>query len=285
MRHILLESLLLGVDDLLGKRLPALQSFANGAANVKLLTSQRARLAALPAALRGRPLAEELGLADGRHDGLGASIWLVIEAYLRHPDMPPETIEAAKRIQATIIPTLDDLTVTYEAEARAAKENKDALTDLKKDLDLFPVPSGTLYDWAVSFVAAGEQLGILLSTRADAKDRVDATKLRATMIGTLNRLRKSLAAEQQDDPSLPADLDAQVFAYFDLLEEKAAAAAAEAKKAEAKKAEAKKAKGTKAAEAAKTPEAVAPPVAPAAGAAAAPAAGAAAPDGSIVGNG
>jgi hypothetical protein len=82
----------------------------------------------------------------------------------------------------------------------------------------------------VSFVAAGEQLDVLLSTRADARDRATAARLRVDAIGALNRLRKSLAVEAKHDPSLPADLDAQVFAYFDLLETKAAEGYAEAKK-------------------------------------------------------
>jgi hypothetical protein len=230
MRHILLESLLLGLDDLLTKRLPALQSFANGAANVKLLSTQRDRIAALPAALTGRPLTSELEVSDLRHDGLGAGMWFILEAYLRHPDTSAAMLDAIKKIRAAFIPALDSLTATYEAEARAAKDHKAALASLKNELSLFPVAGGTLYDWATSFVAAGEKLDVFLSERADAKDRAAAARLRTDAIGVLNRLRKSLAAEAKHDTSLPADLDAQVFAYLDLLETKAADSYAEAKK-------------------------------------------------------
>lgn len=230
MRHILLESLLVGLDDLLTKRLPALQSFANGAANTKLLIAQRDRIAALPAALTGRPLTGELETGDLRHDGLGGGIWFILEAYLRHPDTSPAMLDAARKIRAAFVPALDSLTATYEAEARAAKDHKAALASLKDELSMFPVAGGTLYDWAASFVAAGEHLDVLLSKRADAKDRAAAAQLRVDAIGVLNRLRKSLAVEVKHDPSLPADLDAQVFAYFDLLEAKAAEGYAEAKK-------------------------------------------------------
>lgn len=240
MRHILLESLLLGLDDLLIKRLPALQSFANGAANAKLLGTHRDRIAALPAALTGRPLTDELEVGDMRHDGLGGGIWFILEAYLRHPDTSAAQLDAIKKIRAALIPALDSLTATYEAEAKAAKDHKTALVSLKKELELFPVAKGTLYDWAASFVEAGEQLDVLLSKRADAKDRAAASRLRVDAIGVLNRLRKSLAAEAKNDTSLPADLDAQVFAYFDLLETKAAEGYAEAKK---KTKEAKETKG------------------------------------------
>jgi hypothetical protein len=82
----------------------------------------------------------------------------------------------------------------------------------------------------VDFVAAGEKIDTLLSERADAKDRAEAATLRADTIGLLNRLRKSLKVEQKNNPSLPADLDTQVFGYFDLLETNAAEAYAEAKR-------------------------------------------------------
>jgi hypothetical protein len=266
MRHILLNSLLVGLDDLLDKRLPALQSFPIGAATVKLLTTQRNKITALPAVLTSRPLAEELAIADEHHDGFGGAMWFFVEAHLRHPDTTPARVDAAKRIRAAFIPALDELSATYEAQVKAAKDHNAALPQRKSDLDLFPVDGGTLYDWAVSFVAAGEKLDTLLSSRSDAKDRATAAKLRTTVIGTLTRLRKSLAAEQEEDASLPADLDAQVFSYFDDLEAKAAAAAAQAKKAEAA-AQAKKANAAE-------------PAAPMAAPPAAPAA-----DGSIVGNG
>ena len=102
MRYISLASLLLSLDDLLTKRLAALQSFSNGAANEKLLTAQRDKIAALPAVLMGRPLADELDAADARHDGSGGAIWFLIEAYLRHPDTTPAMIEAAKKIRAAL---------------------------------------------------------------------------------------------------------------------------------------------------------------------------------------
>lgn len=230
MRHILLESLQLGLADLLSKRLPALQSFANGAANVPLITMHHTKISALPNVLLGRPLVEELDTADARHDGVGGGIFFITEAYLRHSDSTPELIAAAKQIRTELIPALDSLSATYESEATKAKANKAQLTALKPALDLFPVVGGTLYDWAVDFIDAGEKLDTLLSERADAKDRAEASALRSDTVGLLNRLRKSLKAEQKANPSLPADLDTQVFGYFDLLEANAAEAHAEAKR-------------------------------------------------------
>ena len=240
LRYISLEALLLGLDDLLSKRHSALKAFANGAANEGLLKARRDKIKALPAAARGLPLADELAAADGRHDGAGAAIWFMIEAYLRHPDTTPERLEAAKRIRAAVIPSLEELGFTYEVEVNAAKGRKVELPNLKADLDLFPVAGGTLHDWASTFIAAGEKIDVLLSQRADKEDRAAASALRSETIGLLNRLRKSLQAEAKEDASLPASLDGDVFGYFDLLEGKAADAAAEERK---KKAAAKGDKG------------------------------------------
>jgi hypothetical protein len=221
MRHILLESLLAGLDDLLTKRRDALESFANGAANVPLLVFERDGIAALPAALLRRPPGEELDVWDTRHEGLGGGIWFLVEAYVRHPDTTPALVEAARKIRAAFIPVLDGLT---------ARDHTAVLASLKPELSRFPVAGGTLYDWAAGFVAAGAQLEGLRSQRADAEERAAAAQLRVDAVGTLNRLRKSLAAEARYDPTLPEDLDAQVFAYFDLLEIKATEAYADARK-------------------------------------------------------
>ncbi len=230
MRHIPLESLHLGLADVLSKRLPALQSFANGAANIPLMTILHTRMSALPKALLGRPLADELDNADSLHDSVGGGIYFIIEAYLRYAKTTPEMIAAAKQIRAELIPALDSLSATYESEAAMARLHKEQLVALKPKLDLFPVVGGTLYDWAVDFVEAGEKIDTLLSERADAKDRAEASALRSDAIGLLNRLRKSLKAEQKINPALPSDLETQVFGYFDLLESNAADAFAAAKR-------------------------------------------------------
>lgn len=230
MRHILLQSLHLGLADLLSKRLAPLQSFANGAANVPLITIQYTKISALPKALLGRPLVEELDTADSYFDGVGRGIYYLTEAYLQHSDTKPELIAAATQIRTELIPALDSLSATYESEASTAKAQKAQLAKLKPALDLFPVVGGTLYDWAVAFVSAGEKIDTLLSERADAKDRAEASVLRSDTLGLLNRLRKSLKAEQKANPSLPADLETQVFGYFDLLENNAAEAYAAEKR-------------------------------------------------------
>ena len=231
MRHITLGNLLLGLDDLLGKRLSALQSFDAGKASVKFLTARRDKLADLPPELTGRPLADELARTDERHDGFGGAIWFFTEAYLRLPDVPPAIVEAVKKIRAGFMPALDGLQARYDVEAKAAKDREPLLTTLGAELKMLPIATGgTLYDVAAGYVAAGKQIDTHLSERADAKDRKAATVLRGEALSRLNRLRDDLADALKDDSTLPPDLEAQVFGYFDLLEKKDAEAAAAAKK-------------------------------------------------------
>ena len=229
MHHISLIALFVGLNDLLERRGPALTSFASGAASVKLLTNKRNTLANLPAVAAGRPLVDELDSTDMRYDALGYALHHFTEAYMRHPDTQAPVIEAAKKIRAAFIPTLETLGASYAAEAKASMDRKPDLTSLQSELALFPVVGGgTLYDWATSFLQAGTKLDVLLSQRADIekKNRKDAGRLRVELIGLLNRLRKNLDAELKDDPSLPQDLDARIFGYLDLLEKHAADAAA-----------------------------------------------------------
>src|SRR5262249_9807590 len=106
----------------------------------------------------------------------------------------------------------------------------------KSALASFPIAGNkTLLDWAQSFVNAGASIGDTLSKRADAKDRAEAGRLRSEALGVLNQTRRELGRAQKKDPALPADLDDQVFAYFDQLEAKSAEDAAVEKKKEAEK--------------------------------------------------
>lgn len=232
MQHILLINVQNALDNLLTVRLPVLTSFPAGAAAVPRLTTQIGKISALPAAAKGAPLADELDAEDDRHDGFGSAANLLLHAYLRHPDLSPAMQDVANKLLAVFIPTLSELNATYEAEANAAKNRKAELLALKHDLMLFPVMGGgTLLDWMTSYITSGEKLDTLLSARADAADRKMAAKLRTQTIGMITRLRKELQIDRQNDPSLPGNLDEQVFGYFDMLEAKDDAAAAKKKAA------------------------------------------------------
>jgi hypothetical protein len=152
---------------------------------------------------------------------LRSVVWHLTEAYLRAPKVDPKVVEAARRIRAAFIPELGQLQDSYADEAEAAARRKGELSNLEADLKLIPVAGGgTLYDWAVMYLSAGEKLSVLLSQRADidAKKRKNAQALRSETVGILNALRSGIGREVARNPELPKDLDAQIFGYFDTLE-------------------------------------------------------------------
>ena len=248
LQRITIERIEMGLEDLLTKRSAALESFKYGAFIKPELSELGAKLAALPAAAKKKPFAGELGALDKDHDGYGAACWYLVQAYLRAPDTTSAQRESLEKIRDYLGP-LDDITASYEAEAGAARDRKPKLADFETALSAFPVADQkTLFDWATGYIDAGLSIGQTLSERADAKDRETANVLRSDLVGTLNETRRQLRREQKKNPSLPADLEAQVFAWLDDLEKSSAQEAAAEKKAaeeEAKKAaeeeEAKKA--------------------------------------------
>ena len=62
------------------------------------------------------------------------------------------------------------------------------------------------------------QPGSIGAVRADASlsDRSRAVTLRGEILNALHRLRASLSDEIKEDDTLPRDLEARVFAFFDL---------------------------------------------------------------------
>lgn len=230
MRHISLPALKIALADLFDKRIDALLASNAGKTYEPVLRDKKDRIDALPEAMTGgRPLAEAMTELDDQHDGFGAALWYITEAYLRCPDVSTHTRKIIERIRSVFIPELEVIRAPYADEVEAALRNKNDLAEFESDLKAIPLAEGkTLYDWCVGFIAKGEQLGQLLSQRADlsAISRVEASKIRAATVGTLGRLRAALADEMSVNPDLPADLEAQIFGYFDELDQMAADAAA-----------------------------------------------------------
>lgn len=236
MRYITLTFLFVGLHNLLTKRAAALQASASGAALFKLLTPKHDAMAKLPAIVAGRALVDDLATTDRHHDALGYAIWHFLEAYLLHPDTPPALLAAVKKLRAAFLPSLGDLVIAYPAEAKNAMDRRPQLTTLKAELEMFPVAAGgaTLLDWTTGMLDTADKIDGLLESRAETEKqgRKDASRLRGEVIGLLNRGRANMQHEIKDDPALPRDLDAQVFAYLDMLEQTCADAAAKGKTVE-----------------------------------------------------
>ncbi|MRG91253.1 hypothetical protein [Polyangium spumosum] len=236
MKYLSLAALKVALANLFGERHPVLVLSSAGKMYEPILLEKKQQLDALPAALTGgKPLAETIAEVDDDHDGFGAAIWHLTEAYVRCPNVSAPVRAAAARIRAAFIPQLDDLQATYVQEVHAAIDHRKQLDTLKSDLQLIPIAEGlTLLDWAAGYVGAGEQIGFLLGQRADADtgSRSQAGKLRTGILAVLGRFRAALGDEITMNKALPRDLDAQVFGLFDELAQMRADALA-AKKASA----------------------------------------------------
>ncbi|MRG90447.1 hypothetical protein [Polyangium spumosum] len=221
MKYLSLAALKVAFADLFSERHPALVLSGAGKTYEPILLAKKQQIDALPGTLTGsKPLAEEIAEADDMHDGFGGAIWHMAEAYARWPKAPEHVRAAALRVRAAIIPELDNLQASYVEEVHAAIENRKKIEGLKTDLQLIPVAEGlTLLDWAEGYVGTAEQIGTLLSQRADADTgaRRDAGRIRTAALAVLGRFRGALNDEVSVNLALPRDLEAQVFGLFDQL--------------------------------------------------------------------
>lgn len=223
MRNLLLADLLLGLNDLLGKRVTTLRASAAGRMYEPLFIAQRDAIEALPEPMRStEPLAEDLGAKDLRHDAFGAAVYFMTEAYLRLEAYMPDQARRAKAIREAFVPSLSELRVPYATEAAAAIRREPKVAEMKPELEAFPVMGGNLHTWVQEHVEAGKQLDALYSERAKLKaetesDRGPAGALRGATIGLIGRARAAMADELTANKALPRNLVDQTFGYFDEL--------------------------------------------------------------------
>lgn len=175
----------------------------------------------------------EITETDQAHDGFGGAIYYTTESYLRAPDTPRELRNTALELRDIFINNLAELRGSYADEASRAKARLPKLEEYKSKLEMFPIAGGkTLYDWAKSYINSGIKLDKLMSERsyveAGQSDpaRSAAGTLRAETISLLATMRLTIQYELTQNKSLPPNLDALLFGYFDELQLKRQAAIA-----------------------------------------------------------
>ena len=223
MRNLTIADLGTGLADLLDNRAKFLETTQTGKLYGPILAAKRKAIEhALKVALEAK--AGDLSETDAQHDGLGGAIWHFTESVLCQPFVSVERRDAARRIREAFIPDLGVLSDSYADEAAAAKANRPKLAALEAELRMLPTPDGqTLYDWAAAFVDKGDELARKLAARTQGS-ALEAfrqqTALRVTTIGILGRFRASLRDEVKDNPSMPASIEADLFAGIDALAER-----------------------------------------------------------------
>jgi hypothetical protein len=196
-----LPEVTLALKDLLGDKLPLLQTTSIGKGYEAALRRKLDAIEALPPGLTGAPLAQELDELDDLHDDVGAASWHLTEAYLRHGALPAEQPAAAQRVRDALVPKLSELQRAYAVQAEAALSRSAALGAVQAELALLPVAGGgTLADWANTFLDAGRQIDGRLRERGDARvtaDRKKAATLRTEAMGLVGRLRQAVRDEDR----------------------------------------------------------------------------------------
>jgi hypothetical protein len=224
-----LELLVTGAGAIAGEpsRRELLLSTQTGGIHFPLIEEQHAAIEALPPQLtKQRPVAADLAEKDQAHDAFAEALIATIEAYRALAGRSPKLAAAADRIQALLVPSRSVKTRSYVDTRMQAPSLRESLAVLESDLKLFPVASDdgaveTLYDWAVAYVTAAEELGDLVDLRwtLEAKlqpnERQTAITMRVAAIATITACRDTLRAELAAKPSLPRNLDALIFGPFD----------------------------------------------------------------------
>ncbi|MBK9266417.1 MAG: hypothetical protein IPM54_42350 [Polyangiaceae bacterium] len=233
MSKLTLDDLDLALANLFGPRKDALEASVVGKLYGPWIAKKHVAILAVPEVLRGKAFAEELGVTDVTHDGFGGAILSYLDAVEQVPGLSNDTRAAAKRIRAAFVPQRSALVDSYAEEAAAAKKNRTKVAELEGDLKQFPTPEGkTLLDWVTGFLDAGDKLAELLDQRASAHTTMpkgSVGKLRGETLGLLNKFRAALRDEITENEALPRDLEQQVFAFIDELEERRGPAKAKTK--------------------------------------------------------
>jgi hypothetical protein len=230
MQYVTFGDLRLGVRDLLETK----TEFTSKAIAFSIyrdpLKAKLALFESLHQAQGGRPLAVELGNADGVHDSTGRALHYIGKAAAELKDLEESVRAAVAEVVGKVIPSLGLLKESYEDEAAEAAEKRNVLEGHRDFLEAFPFgPKHTLKSILTAHVEAGEKLGQILSKRADTVADVQNARtkeimaLRSVTIGLLNRFRQAVADEVEHNPSLPRDLESKIFTYFDQMEANRAA--------------------------------------------------------------
>jgi len=167
------------------------------------------------------PLTAELDETDKLHDGFGYAVWHQLESYQRAPSVAPTTRAKAQQLRETFVPALAELSASYIDEAAQARARRKLLDAHTEALQSFPIADGgTVYDWVVARLDAGDRLDELVKARAEAMTGPGPTLAltRNRGIGLLYRLRAALVDERNHNPELPVDLEQRLFNYADLVQ-------------------------------------------------------------------
>jgi len=210
-----------GLEDLLERRLPALERVPNGTWFASQFRTLRGAIAALPADTDALPLALRLRALDATHDAWGRALHHLVVAVEELPGAGAAAMRAAATVRAHYMTGLVETRSGYLIEAGRAQHRRATLAADAVALKAVSTPDGRTLDvWVERYIAAGEALAEALSGRSDeaaspsAADARTSQSLRSELIALIGDLRAVVRLALRADPSLPRTLEDDVIGAF-----------------------------------------------------------------------
>ena len=226
MQSIKTGDLVLGLSDLLKNKLGLIASLLTFQLYGKALEEKLTILSEVVRGLGETPLVKQLTVTDAVHDTAGRLVHHLCTGLAGFVEISAADRAFFQEVKKTFVPNRGFASLSYQDEAAAATERIKKLAPMKERLASHKLPLGlTLYSVLSTYLEAGVHLGELLSERADKEVRTESARtkklhvIRVETISLLYRFRETLVQEVEANPTLPRDLEAQVFAYIDKLAE------------------------------------------------------------------
>ena len=224
-----LADLWLVLDNMVGRRMAAVQLLAMGALFEQQLRALHARIGEIPGVRdTSRPFADELAEVDSDHDLYGRASDLLLQFYeTLAPKLSGDLNATVARARKAVIGSSGELAVGYIDQAQNAKRRRPGLADAEEVLSLLPVAElGSLKEVAERYIAKGEEIDTLLDARGDAEAvrEQESGPLRFKALSLLARLSDAIQLQLEmeeeaelDSPKLPGNLNARIFGYANAL--------------------------------------------------------------------
>ncbi|NUN16148.1 MAG: hypothetical protein HUU55_21180 [Myxococcales bacterium] len=204
-----------------GDRLVAFKQTYAALTYLALIEALIARIDALPAALRGRPLADLLFDSDVTRDNWLRALWYYCQMVKFCPTTTEAMRQAAHSLTERFGISLSDTRDTYAENQAKAEQHEKWITVEGPILAQISTPDQrTLAAWMEDFIQSGKVFGVMLGERGDTiaeADRSAAMTLRGEALGLLTELRTVLRREINARPELPANLDIPIEHHADIL--------------------------------------------------------------------
>ena len=227
MKKLTLTDLWLVIDNMIRLRLSAVGALESGAFLTRQLQSLHQRIGAIPGIqTNGRPLAEELAVANVEHDAFGRALDHLLSAYEALGARLPDEIQAnIAKIRRDVIDGPGALSVGYVDTAIAAKRRRQALDALGGPLGALPFAGfDSAAELAERFTAHGERIEALLQERAQAESEQDRQNnaLRFKALALMANLRQGIEQHRRgeqllEENTLPDNIESQIFGYANAL--------------------------------------------------------------------